>query len=98
MMAKEGNNKIKVTLTDKGRWFLFDAISASAGFVLPTPTAIDNGELVGHIEQQGQMADDAQVPTHLWSSFFRESFIHYFGSVSGVSVELGTGHIVNENY
>ena len=47
------------------------------------PIFVDKADLIEHIKQEGQKLDDAEVPTHLWSLFFRESFLHYFGIISG---------------
>ena len=77
---------------DEGRLFLVDINSSLVGVVLPTLISINKAELVDHIKQEGQKVYDANVPTHLWSFFFRESFIHYFGSVSGTTVERRKGH------
>ena len=95
VLAGEYETKTKATFKDKGyedRWFLVNANSALAEVVLPIPTAIYKARLVDHIKQEGQKAYDVKVPTHLWSFFFRESFLHYFGLVSGRTVEWHQRH------
>ena len=54
--------------------------------------AIDKAKLAEHVKQERQKAKNTKVPTHLWSFFFRMSFLRYFGSVSGASVKWKKGH------
>ena len=68
------------------------ANSALVRVVLPTPKAIDKAKIVDYIKHEGQKTDDAKVPTHLRSFFFRESFLYYFGSVDKTTVEWRKGH------
>ena len=85
VLTKKCGTEGKVTFKeegDKGRWFPVETSSAMSEILLPTPTAIGNATLVDHIKQEGQKADDAKVHTCLWSFFFRESFLHYSGSVN----------------
>ena len=50
-------------------------------------TSIDKVVLVGHVKEKGQKVDDAKVPTHVWSFFFKESFLHYFDLIVGWRVQ-----------
>ena len=59
----------------------------------PTPTAIDKANFLAYVKQDGQKADDAKVPTHLWSFFFSESFLLYFGTESGTRVDWKREHM-----
>ena len=54
--------------------------------VYPTRTAIDKADVLVYAKQAGQKADDTKVPTHLWSFFFRKSFLQYFNLENGVEV------------
>ena len=94
VLAGKCETEIKATFKDKGdgRWFPVDTSSSLVEVVLPAPTSIDKARLVDHIKQEGQKAYDVKVPTHLWSFFFRESFLNYFGLVSGRTVEWHQRH------
>ena len=39
--------------------------------VYPTPTTINNVDFLVYIKQDRQKVDEAKVPTHLWSFFFK---------------------------
>ena len=54
--------------------------------VYPTPTAIDKVDSLTYIKQDGQKMDDAKVPTHLWSFFFRDFFPQHFVLENRVAV------------
>ena len=45
--------------------------TASDQVVYPTLMAIDKADFLAYVKQDGQKADDAKVPTHLWSFFFK---------------------------
>ncbi|KAL7537841.1 hypothetical protein ACHAXR_008130, partial [Thalassiosira sp. AJA248-18] len=45
------------------------------------------------LKQDGQKADDAAVPTHIWSFFFRESFMARFGQAQGRVVTWKPGNV-----
>ena len=68
-------------------WQPIEQFSASDQVVFSTPTAINRVDFPAYIEQEGQKADDAKAPTHIWSFFFKESFLSYFGIENGVEVD-----------
>ena len=47
---------------------------------------------MAYVRQEGQKADDAKVPTRIWSFFFKESFLGYFGIEKGVEVDWRKEH------
>ena len=53
---------------------------------------MDRADFLSYVKQEGQKADDAKVPTHLWSFFFRESFLLHFGTDSGTSLDWKRDH------
>lgn len=60
--------------------------------IFPIPTKADLAMAPDFIKQDGQKADNAEVPKHLWSFFFEQSFMHNFGSSSTVKVSWVQRH------
>ena len=60
--------------------------------VYPTPAAINIADFLVYVKQDRQKADDAKVPIHMWSFFFCESFLQYFGLENGAEVIWQNGH------
>ena len=54
--------------------------------VYQTPTAINKSDFLASVKQDRQKADGEKVPTHMWSFFFRESFLQYFSLKNAVEV------------
>ena len=54
--------------------------------------AIDKADILSYAKQDGQKANDTKVSTHLWSFFFSESFLLYFGTESGTRVDWKREH------
>ena len=73
-------------------WLPVDGRSASERVLHPNPTAIDMADFVTYVKQDGQKADDAKVPTYLWSFFISGSLLLYFGIESGTRVDWKRGH------
>ena len=69
-----------------------DGGSVSGQVLSPTPMVIDKADFLAYVKHDGQKAGDAKVPTHLWSFFFGESFLLYFGSESGTCVDWKREH------
>ena len=58
----------------------------------PTTTPMENADFLAYVKQEGQKADNAKVPTHLWSFFLCESFLLYFDTYRGTKIEWKRDH------
>ena len=73
-------------------WLSVDGRLTTEHVLSPTATAMDKADFLAYVKQEGQKADDAKVPTHLWSFFFCESFLLHFGSDSGTRLDWKRDH------
>ena len=86
-IRKHGNKESCPDLPKDMWWQPIDQSSASDKVGFLTPTAIDRADFLVYVKQEGHKADDTKAPTHIWSFFFKESFLSYFGIENGVEVD-----------
>ena len=96
-ILREGTVKEKVIelpshLPAGNGWLSVDRRLATENVFSPTATVMDKADFLAYVKQEGQKADDAKVPTHLWSFFFRESLLLHFGTYSGTRLDWKRDH------
>ena len=70
VIAKEEVIELPSHLPVGNGWLSVDGRLATEHVVFPIATLMDKADFVSYAKQEGQKADDAKVPTHLWSFFF----------------------------